>query len=137
MQIIDLKSEYLCSIFKGNRNEFFLKSYELIFKRITLIGSLQNILHSICAVNGVCKRNIANVFDMHALYLSLFHFFFTPYVCFSLKDARMRFVNEKQTQIKQSRQHSTHQSPHLSSPYENVETATGALQTKRKNEYKT
>lgn len=64
---------------------------------------------------------------------SLFLIFFLGFGCL-LRDARMRFVNEKQTQIKYSQQHSTHQQ-HLIAPFENVKTATGALWSKRKNGY--
>lgn len=78
---------------------------------------------------------------MHAIKVSfLLWFFFSSFLLLfspclvglakKKKDAGMRFVNEKQSQ----REHSTHQ-PHLISPFENVKTATGALQSKRKNGY--
>lgn len=63
-------------------------------------------------------------------------FFVSVHWSLSLKDAGMWFVNEKQTQIKQSQQHSTHQhqqrQQHLISLFENVETATGALNEQEK-----
>lgn len=59
--------------------------------------------------SGVYECAIVCVFDMYASELSYFILHLFPYAVRPLKDAGMWFLNEKQIQMKQSRQNYTHQ----------------------------